>query len=102
MWQAHSKIYGVGFITLVAATFACSPSIGQDKAFGCQPPIPPLALGDASDIRLYGDLIRMDFETYLREAEAYFLCSDRKRTQVFEEARRVTQDYAVFLEKQGD
>lgn len=45
----------------------------------------------------YADLIRQDFEDYIRDIQQYFRCLDRERARAFDEARDVSQDYGEFL-----
>lgn len=47
----------------------------------------------------YADLIKADFETYLREAQEYFICVDDKRALTFLESSAVSESYAKFLEE---
>ena len=49
-------------------------------------------------MRLYADLIRGDFETYIADVQYYFRCLDEERAQVFAEARDVSEDYGRFVD----
>lgn len=45
----------------------------------------------------FNDIIRADFEYYIRDIQAYFRCLDDERARAFEEARQVSQEYGQFL-----
>ncbi|WP_418361314.1 hypothetical protein [Sulfitobacter alexandrii] len=53
---------------------------------------------DSEAARDYADLIRSDFELYIRDIQSYFRCLEEERARAFEEAREVSQDYGRFLE----
>ena len=72
------------------------------RAETCLAPVPPFVPSDSQAVRDYGDIIRRDFETYLRDIQTYFRCLELERARAFEEAREVSQDYGRFLELMGD
>ncbi len=48
------------------------------------------------------DIIRRDFEDYIRDIQSYFRCLDGERARAFDEARDVSEDYGRFLQLVGD
>lgn len=79
------------------ASLLCTSGLLADLASACTPPEPPYLPSDVEEMSLYADLLRTDFETYLGEVQAYFLCVDDERAQVFAEAQAVARDYATFV-----
>ncbi|ARU01607.1 hypothetical protein [Yoonia vestfoldensis] len=75
---------------------------GAADAQTCFPPARPFVPNDSVAIAEFADLISQDFETYIHDVQAYFRCLDEERARAFEEAREVSQDYARFLQGQGD
>ena len=73
-------------------------SVAEAQDLGCLAPIPPFLPSDAGDVRVYADLLREDFETYIADFEAYLACLDAERTRVLEEARAVVHDYGRLQE----
>ena len=67
-------------------------------AGNCLPPIVPFMPTDAGDVRAYADLLRRDAETYFDDVERYFRCQDEERREVFEQARKMSVEYARALE----
>jgi len=63
----------------------------------CLAPIRPYVPSDPVAEAAYADLIKADFETYFREAQAYFRCVDEERARTFVEAGAVSESYAKFL-----
>lgn len=63
----------------------------------CLAPARPYVHSDPAAAVAYADLIKADFETYFREAQAYFRCVDEERARVFAEAGAVSESYAEFL-----
>lgn len=51
-------------------------------------------------MRLYADLLRADFETYIADVQVYFRCLDAERARAFTEARNVSEDYGRFQRAQ--
>lgn len=82
----------------VLITFANS---GASLALGngCLAPIRPFAPADREAIKEYRDIIRDDYETYLREVTQYFLCLDDERRRVFSEAKEVSDEYNQFIQQ---
>jgi len=56
---------------------------------------------DPADILTYADLLRLDFEAYFAEAQAYFRCMEQERQRVFREAQDVTEAYGRMIEMVG-
>ncbi|MCR8549969.1 MULTISPECIES: hypothetical protein [Rhodobacterales] len=97
------KIRGLDALRLCASTVAqaillvtCLP--GHAFAASCLPPPRPFVPSDSEAARDYADLIRSDFELYIRDIQSYFRCLEEERARAFEEAREVSQDYGRFLE----
>ena len=67
-------------------------------AAACTPPERPFPPSSPEDMRIYADLIRVDFETYIADVQEYFRCLDAERARVFAEAQEVSEDYGRFLE----
>lgn len=65
------------------------------------PPPRPFVPQDPVALRTYSDLIRTDFELYIRDIQSYFRCLDEERARAFEEAREVSDAYGKFLEVIG-
>ena len=63
----------------------------------CIPPERPFLPAAREDMRTYAELIRSDFETYISDVQDYFRCLDAERARAFTEARKVSDDYARFL-----
>ena len=55
----------------------------------------------ADAAREFADLIRQDFELYIRDIQSYFLCLEAERARAFEEAREVSEEYECFLMTNG-
>lgn len=60
------------------------------------PPRPLLPAGQAEMIE-FADIIKDDFEYYIRDIQEYFRCLDDERARAFDEARQVSQEYGLFL-----
>ncbi|NSY39387.1 hypothetical protein GKC28_14180 [Leisingera sp. ANG59] len=75
---------------------------GEVSAASCLPPPRPFVPSDFEAARDYADLIRSDFEVYIRDIQSYFRCLEEERARAFEEAREVSQDYGRFLELMGE
>lgn len=83
--------YGVFAIALTIffhATTASASCIAPDR---------PFVPSDPDTAKLYTDLLRQDFELYLRDAQAYFRCLDEERRRAFDEAQEVSEAYKRFL-----
>lgn len=63
----------------------------------CLAPQPPFVPADRRAAQDYSDIIRNDFELYIRDIEQYFRCLDAERARAFEEAREVSAAYGRFL-----
>ncbi|WP_240620819.1 hypothetical protein [Pseudooceanicola lipolyticus] len=72
--------------------------VGEASAASCLPPPRPFVPSDSEAAQAYADLIRSDFELYIRDIQSYFRCLEEERARAFEEAREVSQDYGRFLE----
>ena len=57
---------------------------------------------DAAAVVEFATLIRRDFEDYVQDVQLYFQCLDTERGRAFEEARKVSQENGVFLQRAGD
>lgn len=68
----------------------------------CLAPARPFLPNDSSSVRGYADILRRDFDLYIADIEAYFRCLDEERARAFDEARKVSEDYARFLEIVSD
>ncbi len=64
----------------------------------CIAPERPFLPQSREDMRLYADLLRADFETYIAEVQTYFRCLDDERARAFVEAREVSEEYGRFVE----
>lgn len=73
-------------------------STGHASAESCLAPIRPYVPDDAQAARDYADLIRRDFELYIRDVQSYFRCLEAERARAFEEAREVSEEYGRFLQ----
>ena len=86
---------GIAACVLMAAATA-------GHAAACVAPEAPFLPNDAADIRAYADLLRLDFEAYFAEAQAYFWCMEQERQRVFREAQDVTEAYGRMIEVVGE
>ncbi|MEE4237782.1 MAG: hypothetical protein V2I51_13775 [Anderseniella sp.] len=66
-------------------------------AYACTPPERPFLPTSREDMRIYADLIRGDFDTYIGDVQDYFRCLDEERARAFVEAREVSEEYGRFL-----
>jgi len=95
------KIWGLRNLRLCGSThawtvvlfLACS---GTASAESCIAPSRPFVPSDPEAAKLYADIIRQDFENYIRDVQEYFRCLDAERARAFEEAREVVQEYGRF------
>lgn len=92
LWQCRRA----GSIVLLATI--ASPAIGET----CLAPQRPYIPSDSQSAREYSDLIRSDFELYIRDVQSYFRCLEEERQRAFEEAREVSEEYGKFLDSVGD
>ncbi len=73
--------------------FLANPAIAES----CLAPQRPFLPSDPQAAREYADIIRNDFELYIRDIQSYFRCLDDERARAFEEAREVSEEYGRFL-----
>ncbi|MBL4919181.1 hypothetical protein [Szabonella alba] len=72
--------------------------IAASAAHACIPPERPFLPMSREDMRIYADLIRGDFESYIADVQDYFRCLDEERARAFVEAREVSEEYGRFIE----
>lgn len=89
---------GSSLSRLLSAAIFSAFLAGSAAAETCIAPQPPFVPGDPEAAREYSDIIRNDFELYIRDIEQYFRCLDNERARAFEEAREVSAAYGRFLE----
>ena len=70
---------------------------GSATAESCLAPQRPFVPSDRQAAREYADIIRRDFELYIRDIQSYFHCLEEERARAFEEAREVSEEYGRFL-----
>ena len=85
VWWSWPTVF---FLTLFASYAAAET---------CLAPQPPFVPADLRAAQEYSDIIRKDFELYIRDIEQYFRCLDDERARAFEEAREVSAAYGRFL-----
>lgn len=73
--------------------FCAGPVVAET----CLAPMAPFVPDDPQIVLEYRDIIRKDFELYIRDIEQYFRCLDSERARAFEEAREVSAAYGRFL-----
>jgi len=78
---------------ILLLTFFANPAIAET----CLAPQRPFVPNDPRAAREYADIIRNDFELYIRDIQGYFRCLDDERARAFEEARDVSEEYGRFL-----
>ena len=83
----------VGAGIVLAVAFASGAAAGT-----CLAPPRPFVPSDPEAAREYADLIRQDFELYIRDIQSYFLCLEAERARAFEEAREVLENCDFFSE----
>ena len=93
--RSHWFRAGAGIVLSVACA-------GIAAAETCLAPPRPFVPSDPEAAREYADLIRQDFELYIRDIQSYFLCLEAERARAFEEAREVSEEYGRFLAVTGD
>ncbi|WP_378212470.1 hypothetical protein U5922_001040 (plasmid) [Aquicoccus sp. G2-2] len=71
---------------------------GPGLAGTCIAPAHPFVPSDSRAVRDYRDIIRQDFEVYIRDIQSYFRCLEQERARAFEEAREVSEEYNRFLQ----
>jgi hypothetical protein len=82
----------IALLTMILAALAAGP------LDACTPPERPFLPQARQDMRIYSDLIREDFESYIAQVQDYFHCIDEERARAFVEAREVTEDYGRFID----
>lgn len=82
----------------IALTLLINVLVVTGPAHACTPPERPFLPASREDMRIYADLIRGDFETYIADAQDYFRCIDEERARAFIEAREVSEEYGRFIE----
>ena len=100
LWGFHALRLSRARVALAVLLFA--PFVGIASAKSCYPPPRPFVPNDPQAAREYADIIRSDFDLYIRDIQSYFRCLDEERSRAFEEAREVSQDYGRFLETVGE
>ena len=91
----YLRLSGVRALQAILLLFL---STGHASAESCLAPIRPYVPNDVQAARDYADLIRRDFELYIRDIQSYFRCLEAERARAFEEAREVSEEYGRFLE----
>ncbi|WP_299048739.1 hypothetical protein [uncultured Tateyamaria sp.] len=87
---------------LGSQAIALSLLFGSDAvAETCLAPQRPFVPSDPQAAREYADVIRSDFEFYIRDVQGYFRCLEDERARAFEEAREVSEEFGRFLETVG-
>lgn len=71
---------------------------GGASAETCLAPSRPFVPSDPQAAQEHADLIRNDFEAYIKDIQRYFRCLDNERARAFQEAREVSEEYGRFLE----
>lgn len=72
------------------------------QAETCAAPPRPFVPSDPQVARDYADILRSDFELYIRDIQRYFRCLEDERARAFAEAREVSQEYGWFLQAVGE
>lgn len=89
--QWLGRVHGAAVIALLTIT------AGGAVAESCVAPQRPFVPSDPQARRDYADIIRRDFELYIRDIQSYFRCLDEERARAFEEAQGVSAEYGRFL-----
>lgn len=83
---------------IVLQSISASPAAAET----CLAPSRPFVPSDPQAAREYADLIRQDFDLYIRDIQSYFRCLETERARAFEEARDVSEEYGRFLAVTAD
>ena len=83
-----------GALSILLALFMAPGTAAET----CTAPVRPFVPSAPRAVRDYADIIRSDFELYIRDVQRYFRCVDAERARAFAEAREVGEDYGRFLE----
>lgn len=86
--RRSGRILAIVFAIIFHATASSASCIAPDR---------PFVPSDPDAAQLYADLIRQDFELYLRDTQAYFRCLEEERRRAFDEAQEVSEAYERFL-----
>ena len=78
---------------IIVVSLTCSAS-----AESCVAPLRPFVPSEPQSVRDYADIIRSDFELYIRDIQSYFRCLEEERARAFVEAREVSREYGEFLQ----
>ncbi len=101
--QSIKEIRILGGLPLASARCALAKSMlmvlaGAANAESCLAPQRPFVPSDPQAARDYADIIRSDFEFYVRDIQRYFRYLDEERARAFDEVREVSEEYGRFLE----
>ena len=87
---------------LIPQVIVLSVAVGSPASSAtCLAPQRPFVPSDRAAVVAFADLIRQDFETYIRNFQRHFKCLDAERARAFEEASAVSQEYGTFLREIG-
>lgn len=85
-------------VRIIALLLLILADLVAGRVDACTPPERPFLPQAREDTRIYSDLIREDFETYIADVQDYFRCFDEERARAFSEAREVSEDYGWFMD----
>ena len=99
--RSFKEIWGLGSLQLfrssgTQAIFFLLVLADGAVAESCLAPQRPFVPSDPQAVREYADIIRRDFDLYIRDIQSYFRCLEEERTRAFEEAREVSEEYGRF------
>lgn len=102
--RIFKKIWGLRNLRLCSSTFAWGvilavALVSSAGAETCIAPIRPFVPSDPHAVQEFRDLIIQDFEFYIHDVQGYFRCLDGERARAFDEAREVSQQYQLFLDR---
>ena len=86
--------WGRGTLSILLAVLMARSVAAEN----CSAPVRPFVPRDPQAAQDYADIIRSDFELYIRDIQRYFRCLDDERTRAFVEAREVSEDCGRSLE----
>ena len=86
--------WGRGTLSILLAVLMARSVAAEN----CSAPVRPFVPRDPQAAQDYADIIRSDFELYIRDIQRYLRCLDTERARAFVEAREVGEDYGRFLE----
>lgn len=93
IYQKMKMLHLIPQVILLSAVVGRSASSAT-----CLVPQRPFVPSDPVAAVEYADLIRQDFEDYIRDIQRYFQCLDGERARAFDEARKVSKEYGLFLD----